>query len=62
MKYHEEKKHEEWRRIWIILLVCDGCEWETEVKTEVVTPKNDVWPRCEQCDKEVMLRKMLKSH
>ena len=25
-------------------------DYFTVVKTEVVTPKNDVWPRCDECD------------
>ena len=51
LKNHEETKHEHWSRTWAVWLVCVmNVNGKRKWRLDVVTPMNDVWPRCDECD------------
>ena len=51
LKYHEEKKHEDWMQTWTIWLVCVmNLNGKMEWIPDVVPTRNDVWPRCDECN------------
>ena len=42
--------------------LCDKCELETVLKTDVVPTRNDVWPRFDECDYKPGVRTVLQHH